>query len=93
MAPQLKAKTIEFLKNTCIFCQPWWLQAVAPDSWDVAVVERGGEVAAVLPYTYKVRLGKFLLIEMPPLTPYLGPWLRSSEARRDSKRLVLVSSP
>ncbi len=78
---ELGSKVIEFLENTCIFCQPWWLQAVAPDRWDVAVVERGGEVAAVLPYTYKVRLGKFLLIEMPPLTPYLGPWLRPSEAK------------
>jgi lipid II:glycine glycyltransferase (peptidoglycan interpeptide bridge formation enzyme) len=81
MPPVLDTKTIEFLEDTCIFCQPWWLQAVAPDSWDVAVVERGGEVAAVLPYAYKVRLGRFKLIEMPPLTPYLGPWLRNSTAK------------
>lgn len=45
------------------------------------MVRRGEEVAAVMPYAYKIRLGRFRLIEMPPLTPYLGPWLRNSEAK------------
>jgi len=74
-------KVSRFLEGTCVFCQPWWLEAVAPGQWDVAVVYRGSDVAAVLPYTYKVRLGRFRLIEMPLFTPYLGPWLRNSIAK------------
>ena len=87
MSGILDEKVVSFLKNTCIFCQPWWLQAVSPDHWDVAVVERGEEIAAVLPYTYKIGLGKYLLIEMPPLTPYLGPWLNTLAAKYYSKWL------
>ncbi|MHB8580436.1 MAG: GNAT family N-acetyltransferase [Ignavibacteriaceae bacterium] len=70
-----------FLEDAPIFFQPWWLETVAPGRWDYAVVYRGNDVAAVLPYTYKIRLKRFLLIEMPPLTPYLGPWLRKSSAK------------
>lgn len=70
-----------FLADTCVFCQPWWLQAVAPDRWDVAVAMRGHEVAAVWPYAYRIRLRRYRLIEIPELTFYLGPWLRSSTAK------------
>jgi hypothetical protein len=87
MATQLGRKTEEFLLNTCIFCQPWWLQAVAPDHWDVAIATRGDEIAAVWPYAYKMRLARFRLIEIPDLTFYLGPWLRSSTAK-NSRRLA-----
>jgi len=85
MPPVLDTKTIEFLEDTCIFCQPWWLEAVSPGDWDVAVVKRGEDVAAVLPYGYKVRLGKFRLLEIPYLTFYLGPWLRDSHAKYTRK--------
>ena len=81
MPPKLSEKTVKFLENTCIFCQPWWLQAVSPDNWDIAVVERGEEIAAVLPYAYKERLGKYRLLEIPYLTFYLGPWLRDCHAK------------
>lgn len=59
---------------------------MSPGRWDVAVVYRGDDVAALMPYTYKIRLGRYLLIELPPLTPYLGPWLRKSSAKY-AKRL------
>jgi len=75
--PKLEA----FLADAPLFFQPWWLEAVSPGAWDYAVVQRGEEVAAVLPYTFKTRLGGLRLIEMPPLTPYLGPWLRASTAK------------
>lgn len=84
MTPALSEKTMKFLQDTCIFCQPWWLEAVSPGQWDVAVVERGEEVAAVLPYAYKTRLGRFRLLEMPPLTPYLGPWIRPHLSHSES---------
>lgn len=72
---------LKFLADAPLFFQPWWLEAVSPGAWDYAVVRRGEEVAAVLPYTFKVRLNRLRLIEMPRLTPYLGPWLRASNAR------------
>lgn len=81
MTPALSEKAIKFLESACIFCQPWWLEAVSPGQWDLAVVERGEEVAAVLPYAYKMRLGRYRLIELPYLTFYLGPWLRESQAK------------
>ena len=81
MSPTIDPKVTKFLENACVFCQPWWLQAVSPDNWDVVFVERGDEVAAVLPYAYKIRLGKYRLIEHPYLTFYLGPRLRDSHAK------------
>src|SRR5438552_13718661 len=74
-------RVARFLEDSPVFFQPWWLEAVSPGAWDYVVVYRGEEVAAVLPYTFKIRLKRFRLIEMPPLTPYLGPWLRSSNAK------------
>ena len=56
-----------------IFQQPWWLDAVAPDAWAEARVEKGGEVVARLPYIVRKRWG-FTQISSPPLTKYLGPW-------------------
>ena len=75
------AKLLDFLKDAPIFFQPWWLETVSPGAWDYAVVRRGEEIAGVLPYVFKIRLGVFRLLEMPPFTPYLGPWLRPSTAK------------
>lgn len=78
---QLEAVVSKFVEGAPLFSQPWWLEAVSPGAWDYAVVRRGEDVAAVLPYTFKMRLGGLRLIEMPRLTPYLGPWLRPSTAK------------
>lgn len=74
-------KTRKFLADAPLFFQPWWLEAVSPGAWDYAVVRRGEEMAAILPYTFKLRLNRLRLVEMPRLTPYLGPWLRTSNAK------------
>jgi hypothetical protein len=84
-----------FLEGAPIFFQPWWLEAVSPGCWDYVTIFRGDEVAAILPYTFKRRLKRFLLIEMPPLTPYMGPWLRPSTAKyanRISEQKELMSA-
>ena len=62
------------------FEQPWWLNAVAPGSWGEAVVERQGEVVARLPYARKTKLGLTVLTQ-PPLTRFVGPWLRPSTGK------------
>ena len=94
MADRISEKVRRFLEETCIFCQPWWLEAISPDHWDVAVVRRGEEIAAVWPYIYKVRLKKYWLLELPPIYSYLGPWLRESNAKyakklNDQKKLLI----
>jgi hypothetical protein len=68
------------LKDNAIFRQPWWLDAVAPGRWDEVVVTKGDEVAARLPYVVKKRYG-LTTLTMPPLTQFLGPWLRPGEGK------------
>jgi hypothetical protein len=64
-----------------LFSQAWWLDATCgPDRWDVAVVEKGGEIMATLPYLRLVRAGMTKLT-MPALTQKLGPWFRPQEGR------------
>ncbi|MGN8225763.1 GNAT family N-acetyltransferase [Gracilimonas sp. BCB1] len=62
-------------ENTCIFHQPWWLEAVAPGHWNIVKVEKGGQVFASMPYIIKKKFG-MNLITMPPLTQTLGPWIK-----------------
>ncbi len=52
-----------------LFLQPWWLDLVAQDQWDVCLLENPEEIYAVMPY---VIAGSS--IRMPALTPFLGPW-------------------
>jgi hypothetical protein len=77
----VEEKLLKFLAKAPLFFQPWWLEAVSPGAWDYAVVRRGEDIAAVMPYTFKIRLRRLRLIEMPRMTPYFGPWLRQSNAK------------
>ena len=61
--------------NTCIFHQPWWLEAVAPGKWDIIEIKKGGQVFASMPIVMEKRFGMNFLT-MPPLTQSLGPWIK-----------------
>ncbi len=64
-----------------LFLQAWWLDATCgAESWDVVLVEKGGQVHAALPYRMSRRQG-FRVLSQPPLTPFLGPWLRDTGAK------------
>ena len=64
-----------------IFSQPWWLDAVVPNQWDVIEIKKGNNVIARMPYVFKQsRLG-FRMITMPPLTQTLGPAFASHHAK------------
>ncbi len=59
-----------------IFFQDWWLDAVClSEEWDVSVsFNKDGAIIGVLPYLIKKK-GLFDVSIMPPLTPYLGPYV------------------
>lgn len=62
-------------KDIPIFSQPWHLDAVIVEGeWDVVLVEKGGNIAATLPYYFK-KSGPFKYITLPFLTKTMGPYL------------------
>jgi hypothetical protein len=64
-----------FLAEAPIFYQPWWLEGVSPGQWDYAVVRRGSETAAVMPFVKRRHPLGQVSLGMPSLTQTLGPWL------------------
>ena len=70
-----------------IFEMDWWLDAVAPDRWRVALVHREGRVAARMPYVLK-RVGPFEVVANPPYTPVLGPWLYPVSGKHEHRMSV-----
>ena len=76
-----------------IFQEPWWLDAVAPNGWQSLEVVDGGEIVARMPIVLQRKLG-FSVIRQPPLTPFLGPWVRTScasPARRLTREKNLLN--
>ncbi len=69
-----------------IFHQPWWLDAVAPGSWDVATVERGGRTVARLPFVVRGPR-RLRVLSQPPLTPFLGPWIEPEVGAKYARAL------
>ena len=65
---------------SCLFDQPWWLDAVAPNAWQVITHSVNGDLKARMPVYLKKRRG-FTALTMPPLTQTLGVWLKPSEAK------------
>ena len=71
-----------------IFSQYWWLDSVCVGGeWDVALIEKGGEVFASLPYFLKKK-GPFKLIIMPPLTQTMGPYINYPEGQKYARKLA-----
>ena len=58
-----------------LFEQRWWLDAVAPGSWDAATVTSNGEIIGRLPYVRMRHFG-LTILGQPPLTQFLGPWIK-----------------
>jgi hypothetical protein len=64
--------------SNSLFQQPWWLDAVAPNSWGVVTIDRGGRQIGRLPYAIERRFG-YTLLKQPPLTQTLGPWIAAGD--------------
>jgi lipid II:glycine glycyltransferase (peptidoglycan interpeptide bridge formation enzyme) len=70
-----------------LFLQYDWMSTIAESrQWDVALVGAKNDVQAFLPYFCKRKL-KFEIITVPPLTPYMGPWIHYPEGQKEGKRL------
>ena len=63
-----------------LFEEPYWLDAVAPGTWDAVEIKRDGQVVGRLPYATKRRYC-LKAISMPRLTPWIGPWIRPAGAK------------
>lgn len=69
------------------FHRSGWLSGILDDrEWEVAICRKGTVVLGIMPYHIKQRLGH-TIISMPPLTPYLGPWLFYPEGQKAPARL------
>jgi len=85
-----KDKYIEFCKNKDdipVFSQPWWLDVVSEaNEWNVAVVEKGGNIFATMPYYLEKKYGK-IVIKNPKLTQTLGIYFNYPKNQKYYKKL------
>ena len=63
-----------------VFHQPYWLDTVCGGTanWQVICVRRGEDIVATMPLYFK----KKGVIGQPPLTPYLGPYIKFPEGQK-----------
>jgi len=62
-----------------IFSTGWWLDAaVGPDNWDVVLVKKNEQIVGAMPFAIVRRVG-MEVVQQPPLTPLLGPWIQTED--------------
>jgi Acetyltransferase (GNAT) domain len=72
-----------------LFFQPWWLDTACGGAWAVVLAKNAeGKIIGVLPYVWQKRWG-LKGIDMPALTPYLGPWYDFPEGLKKANRYAL----
>jgi len=72
-------------KSTPLFSRDWWLDAaVGPENWQVVLAKINGNIVGALPLFAKQRYG-MTVIQQPPLTPVLGPWIKSNAKASHSR--------
>jgi hypothetical protein len=69
-----------------LFIQPWWLDAVAGDSWEVVLDLAGEEIMGGWIYKLNNKFG-ISYIGMPLLSPYQGVFYNYPSGQKPSKRL------
>jgi hypothetical protein len=60
--------------TSCLFQEPWWLDAVAPTKWKEVTVEENGRIIGRMPFVPIKRMGMHYIVQ-PPFTKFLGPTL------------------
>ena len=94
MAVTIAMSNKEIFKEWCkkhpeipLFLRFDWMDTICEsDQWDVALVGSEKELLAFMPY-FKKRKLQFDLITVPPLTPYMGPWIHYPEGQKESTRI------
>lgn len=71
-----------------VFLQPWWLDAVYSEGWEVLLYKEGEQVLAAMPYCRHRKYG-FTAILQPKLTPVTGLWIAYPEEQKRSNRYAL----
>jgi hypothetical protein len=84
---ELYRKLCEQEPSIPLFLTAAWLDHTAgSENWDVALVVKGEEVFAAWPYTWLNKWG-FRIAIAPPLTPYLGIWIKYPAGQKTSSKL------
>lgn len=68
-----------------IFHEPWWLEIATEGRYSVVEVVEQGAVVGRMPYYLKNRLGCFPVVDLPPLTHFLGPAIVDCEGKPHKK--------
>jgi hypothetical protein len=68
------------MKN-CIFEEPWYLDAVAPNNWYAIEILRNNELHARFIYSKKKQFGKTIICN-PPFVQTVGPWFLDTNAKK-----------
>ena len=75
-------------KSIPLSSRDWWLDIVAGESnWQVAAVEKNGEIVASLPYLPAKQMGLSVL-KMPKFTPSLGVWIKYPDGQKYNSKLA-----
>lgn len=70
-----------------IFKTHWWLDLVCgKDNWDVVLVEKDNQIYGTLPFMVKKK-GGVKIICMPPLTQFMGVYIKYPEGQKYYKKL------
>lgn len=83
-----KQKYLKFCQEQAVsfFAQPWWLNVVAGENWDVLLYEKSGAIVAALPVYIRQRFG-LSTVGMPPLTQHNGLTILYPEGQKLETKL------
>lgn len=70
-----------------IFSRAWWLNTVCDFNWDIALVEKNGEIVGSMPY-YINKKYFFTLLEMPSFTQIMGCWIKNNNSLSYEKKIM-----
>ena len=69
-----------------LFHQPFWLNTVHGDNWDVALVVEDNKLVASMPYCYN-QIKDGINITMPLFTLFLGPYIVNDKVERNVSKI------
>lgn len=74
-------RLVDHSPQASVYCRRWWLQAVAPDRWQILSVTKKNHLQAAWPIVTQTRRGRTDVL-MPPMTQKLGILFPPADPRR-----------